>query len=104
MNKPNTPREWPEGDEDIDRSKLDGDDAPELTPELASTLRPIDEVPEMAEFLAFVRKGGRPALPEQDRKRRVTIMLDPDVIAHFKATGKGWQTRMNEALRRAAGL
>ena len=31
-------------------------------------------------------------------------MLDPDVIAHFKATGKGWQTRINAALRKAAGL
>ena len=38
------------------------------------------------------------------KKRRVTIMLDPDVIEHFKAGGKGWQTRINAALRKAAGL
>jgi uncharacterized protein (DUF4415 family) len=25
--------------------------------------------------------------------------LDADVLAEFKATGKGWQTRMNAALR-----
>ena len=31
-------------------------------------------------------------------------MLDPDVIEHFKAGGKGWQTRVNAALRKAAGL
>jgi uncharacterized protein (DUF4415 family) len=31
-------------------------------------------------------------------------MLDPDVIAHFKAGGRGWQTRVNAALRKAAGL
>jgi uncharacterized protein (DUF4415 family) len=31
-------------------------------------------------------------------------MLDPDVIEHFKAEGKGWQTRVNAALRKAAGL
>lgn len=27
------------------------------------------------------------------------IRLDADVVAAFKATGKGWQTRMNAALR-----
>jgi uncharacterized protein (DUF4415 family) len=66
--------------------------------------RHISEIPEEAEFLEFIRRGGRPLLPEQYRKRRVTIMLDPDVIEHFKAEGRGWQTRINAALRRAAGL
>ena len=106
MNKPNTPlpflRDWPEDEPDVDLSNLGPDDAPELTPELAATLQPLEKVdPHLA---AFVRKGGRPALPERDRKRRVTIMLDPDVIEHFKAEGRGWQTRMNAALRKAAGL
>jgi uncharacterized protein (DUF4415 family) len=27
------------------------------------------------------------------------IRLDPDVLEAFRATGKGWQTRMNEALK-----
>ena len=49
-------------------------------------------------------KGGRPLLPDEVRKRRVTIMLDPDVIDHFKAGGRGWQTRVNAALRKVAGL
>jgi uncharacterized protein (DUF4415 family) len=31
-------------------------------------------------------------------------MLDPDVIARFKAGGRGWQTRINAVLRKAAGL
>jgi uncharacterized protein (DUF4415 family) len=104
VNKQPTPREWPEDEEDVDLSNLDEDDAPELTPELAARLKPIEEIPEEAEFLAFIRKGGRPLLPEEIRKRRVTIMLDPDVIAHFKAGGRGWQTRVNAALRKAAGL
>ena len=30
--------------------------------------------------------------------------LDEDVIARFRESGKGWQGRMNEALRKAAGL
>jgi len=32
------------------------------------------------------------------------MLLDPDVLAYFKQGGKGWQTRVNEALRKAAGL
>jgi len=72
--------------------------------QLAAQARHISEIPEEAEFWESIRKGGRPALPERDRKRRVTIMLDPDVIEHFKAEGTGWQTRVNAALRKAAGL
>ena len=34
-------------------------------------------------------------------KQQVTLRLDPDVLAKFRATGPGWQTRANEALRAA---
>lgn len=34
-------------------------------------------------------------------KRQITLRLDPDVIERFKAGGPGWQTRINEALRKA---
>lgn len=48
-------------------------------------------------------RAGRP--PLRDRaKRQVTLRLDPDVIERFRAGGPGWQGRMNEALRKAAGL
>lgn len=42
--------------------------------------------------------------PDPNAKKLLTLRLDPDVIEHFKATGEGWQTRMNEALRKAAGI
>jgi uncharacterized protein (DUF4415 family) len=32
-------------------------------------------------------------------KQRITIRLSPDVLAKFKAGGKGWQTRVDLALR-----
>ncbi|MGH7008764.1 MAG: BrnA antitoxin family protein [Stellaceae bacterium] len=32
-------------------------------------------------------------------KRRISIRLSPDVLAKFKAAGRGWQTRMDAALR-----
>lgn len=108
MNKPHTPlpflRDWPEDEPEPDLSSLGPDDAPELTPEVAATMKTVDEIPELAQLAALVRKGGRPALPEQSRKQRTTIMLDRDVIEHFRAEGKGWQTRVNAALRKAAGL
>jgi uncharacterized protein (DUF4415 family) len=47
-------------------------------------------------------KGGRKKDP--NAKQLLTLRLDPQVIEHFRSTGEGWQTRMNEALRKAAGL
>lgn len=44
-------------------------------------------------------KRGRPSMPESEKKQRVTIFLDRDVLAHYKSTGKGWHTRVNEKLR-----
>lgn len=42
--------------------------------------------------------------PNGDAKKLISIRVDPEVIAWFKGAGEGWQTRMNEALRKAAGL
>lgn len=43
-------------------------------------------------------KRGRP--PKAARKRPVNIRLSPEVLEHFRATGPGWQTRMDEVLKR----
>lgn len=37
-------------------------------------------------------------------KVSTTIRLDPDIIEAFKAEGAGWQSRINDALRKVAGL
>ncbi|MYI68770.1 MAG: BrnA antitoxin family protein [Boseongicola sp. SB0673_bin_14] len=47
---------------------------------------------------------GRPPMPAHLRKRRVTMMLDPDIIERLKADGRGWQTRANALLREALEL
>lgn len=49
----------------------------------------------------LVRRG-RP--PSDDPKQPVSIRLDREVIEWFKKTGQGWQTRINEELRKVAGL
>jgi len=63
----------------------------------SARLRPAHEVhPQLvAEQL---RPRGRPRL--ESPKRQVTLRLDADVIQGMRATGPGWQTRVNEALRR----
>lgn len=50
----------------------------------------------------LIRRRGRPAL--DNPKQALKLRLDADVIEAFKADGPGWQTRMNDALRKAAGL
>jgi uncharacterized protein (DUF4415 family) len=45
------------------------------------------------------RRMGRP--PSGPGKEQVTLRLDVDVLAKFRATGPGWQTRLNEALKQA---
>ena len=52
-----------------------------------------------AEFFREARRG-RPPLPAHRRKQKVTIMLDSEIVQHFKAGGPGWRTRVNAALAR----
>jgi uncharacterized protein (DUF4415 family) len=39
------------------------------------------------------------AANKKPRKQQVAVRYDADVLAAFRATGKGWQTRMNDALK-----
>lgn len=43
------------------------------------------------------------SLQGQKSKERVTLHLDVDVVSMFRATGRGWQNRMNAALREWLG-
>jgi uncharacterized protein (DUF4415 family) len=36
-------------------------------------------------------------------KEQVTLRIDQDVLEHFRSSGPGWQDRINDALRKAAG-
>ncbi len=73
---------------------VDPDDAPPLTEALfgeADTYK--------GEKLV---KRGRPR--KLAPKQRVTLRLDPDLLATLKYTGPGWQSLANALLRRAMGL
>jgi uncharacterized protein (DUF4415 family) len=47
-------------------------------------------------------RRGRP--PSANRKSAVSLRLDPEVVAHFRRSGRGWQSRINAALRKVAKL
>ena len=51
---------------------------------------------EIKDGARLVRRG-RPQLPQA--KRQVTLRLDPDLLDRLRASGPGWQTRVNKALR-----
>ena len=83
---------------EIQRMIASDPDNPEITDEQIAQGRPFAEVfPELMESIKRAR--GRP--PVDKPLQQISIRLDPDVIARFKATGKGWQGRINEILKRA---
>ena len=68
----------------------------EITAEEFKQFRPTSEVlpPELYKELT---KRGRPR--KANPKVSTTVRLDQEVLAYFRGTGKGWQTRLNEVLR-----
>ena len=74
----------------------DVSDNPELTKADFARAKPFAEAfPNLA---ASIRKGRGPN--RAPTKKLVSLRLSPEVIEHFKATGDGWQSRIDEALRK----
>lgn len=75
-------------------------DAPEATEDQLAQARPFAAAfPALADAMRK-NMGGRPKATHP--KVAVSLRLDQDVLERFKATGPGWQSRMNAALRKAA--
>jgi len=75
-------------------------DSPELTKEDFAKARPFAEaLPELAESIRK-RRGPNKA----PTKRLVSLRLSPEVIEHFKSQGPGWQSRIDQTLRKAAKI
>ena len=75
-------------------------DSPELDDAWFAGAKPASDVLEPKLFVSLVamkRPAGRPRAVQP--KVFTGIRLDADVVSSFKATGKGWQTRMNDALK-----
>ena len=72
-------------------------DTRELATGETARMRPATEVlPHVVE--RYRRTRGKQRTPT---KKHVSIRLDADLVAHFREGGPGWQTRLNDALRRA---
>jgi len=48
---------------------------------------------------AIIRRPGERGPQKAPTKERITLRLSRDVVEHFRATGDGWQTRIDEALQ-----
>ncbi len=84
---------------------IDPDDSPEWTEEMfraAAFYRDGKLIRPASGALGSKGVVGRP--PSENPKKQISLRLDPDVIEGFRATGKGWQSRVNKALREALGL
>ncbi len=71
----------------------------ELTAEDFRHFRPTAEV--LPELVTLWRKRGQRGPQKAPTKQQVTLRLDKDVVERFRATGAGWQGRINDALRKA---
>jgi uncharacterized protein (DUF4415 family) len=71
----------------------------ELTSQDFAAMRPTTEV--LPELVELWRKRGQRGPQKTPTKQQVTLRLDRDVLERFRATGEGWQSRINAALRRA---
>lgn len=76
------------------------DDNPEWTAADFARARPASQVLPAEAAAALVKnKGGR---PKGSDKTQIALRVDNDTLDRFKASGAGWQSRMNDALRKAA--
>jgi uncharacterized protein (DUF4415 family) len=82
------------------RAAVVDDDNPPLDDETLARMRSAREV--VPEIVKAAAKIGRPK--SEHPKEAIKLRIDSDVLSHYRATGSGWQTRINDTLRRAARL
>lgn len=89
-NNANSPKDW------------DDDDLPEWTDDQFDRARFAVGGKVVRKAVGTLTRPGRPV--SANPKKQVTLRLDPEVIEKFRATGKGWQSRINAELRKALGI
>jgi len=90
-----------ENEKPISAPWVDADDAPAWSPEAfeRAEIRHGEQVVRPAG--GTITRRGRPRLEQP--KKQVTLRLDQDVIDRLRADGPGWQSRINEILKKAVG-
>ena len=76
------------------------DENPEWTARDFAKAKPAPQVLPAEVIAQFKNKGGRPRA--ENPKQAVKLRIDAEVLARFRESGPGWQTRINGILRAAA--
>ena len=89
----------PEKPDYISQEDWDSVNVPEWTEEDWAKARPASEVlPEIVD--EYRRTRGQ---QQEPTKEQLSIRLSPEVLAFFRAKGKGWQTQIDEVLKKHVG-
>jgi uncharacterized protein (DUF4415 family) len=67
----------------------------ELTTSNMALFKPAEQVLPADLMKKLTRRGPN----KKPTKERISIRYSPDVLSAFRVTGKGWQTRIDEALK-----
>ena len=95
--KPDHVSPTPDEDYAINAAVAADPEASELDDAWFKRARPASEVvPHIVR--RYRRTRGKQRAPT---KTQITLRLDADLVLHFRETGKGWQTRVNDTLRSA---
>ena len=81
-----------------DFEKRVGDVAPEWTDADFKRARPVSDFPDLLEALNNARARGQRGPQKSEVKDRIGLRLDHHIVEHFRATGPGWQSRINDIL------
>ena len=79
-----------------DFEKRVSEDIPEWTAEDFANAKPISYFPELAAL--YERARGQRGPQKTPTKERIGLRLDAAVVEHFRSTGPGWQSRINDIL------
>ena len=95
--KPGHVSPTPDEDYEINVAVAADPETSELDDDWFQRARPASEVvPHVVQ--RYRRTRGKQRAPT---KTQITLRLDADLVLHFRETGKGWQTRINDTLREA---
>lgn len=83
----------------ISQEDWDAVDSPPLTERMLRGMRPVRESMPPEIFAKLTKVRGPQKTPT---KEAVSLRLDRDVLDHFRAKGSGWQTKINDVLRKSA--
>jgi uncharacterized protein (DUF4415 family) len=72
-----------------------------------SSSKPDNDLPELTDEMlarAILKRGGKPVgrPPIENPKVAISLRLPPEVVARWRASGAGWQTRMAKVLEKRA--